>query len=109
MVFVSVFSGLLPITTLGHLTSIGTLFAFVIVCIGVIVLRRTRPELHRPYRTPFVPWVPAGGVAVCLLMMAFLDRLTWIGLTVWLLIGLVVYFGYSRRRQARILAVQPAE
>jgi len=109
MVFVSVFSGLLPITTLGHLTSIGTLFAFVIVCIGVIVLRRTRPELHRPYRTPFVPWVPAGGVAVCFLMMAFLDRLTWIGLTVWLLIGLVVYFGYSRRRQARVLAVQPAE
>lgn len=108
MVFVSFFSGLLPIRTLGHMTSIGTLFAFVIVCVGVMVLRRTRPDLPRPYRTPFVPWVPLAGIVVCMAMMVSLDVETWIRLIVWLAIGFVVYFGYSRPRQARI-AAQPAE
>jgi APA family basic amino acid/polyamine antiporter len=109
MVFVSLFSGLLPISTLGHMTSIGTLFAFVIVCIGVMVLRRTRPDLHRPYRTPFVPWVPIAGIIVCMAMMVSLDRATWYRLIIWILIGYVVYFGYSRPRSAHLPAVQPAE
>jgi len=108
MIFVSFFSGFLPITTLGHMTSIGTLFAFVIVCIGVLVLRRTRPELPRPFRTPWVPLVPILGIIVCMAMMVSLDRATWIRLIVWLIIGYAVYFGYSRRRGSGVV-VQPAE
>jgi APA family basic amino acid/polyamine antiporter len=106
MVFVSFFSGFLPIVMLGHMTSFGTLFAFIIVCIGVIVLRRTRPELPRPYRTPWVPAVPALGVLVCLLMLLFLPAITWLMALVWLVIGYAVYFGYSRR--AAVIAL-PAE
>jgi len=109
MIFVSVFAGLLPISVLGHLTSMGTLLAFVIVCIGVIVLRRTRPDLPRPYRVPMVPLVPALGVIVCLAMMVSLNRLVWTLLIVWLLIGLAVYFGYSRRHAVSLPEVQPAE
>lgn len=110
MVFVSLFSGFLPISTLGHMTSIGTLLAFVIVCIGVMVLRRTRPDLPRPYRTPLVPLVPILGIVVCLAMMLSLDRATWYRLVIWILIGLVVYFGYSRRHSHLTGGVpQPAE
>jgi APA family basic amino acid/polyamine antiporter len=97
MVFVSLFSGFLPISGLGEMTSIGTLLAFVIVCIGIIVMRRTHPELPRPYKTPFVPLVPILGVIVCLSMMVFLEPLTWLRLVVWLIIGFCIYFGYSRK------------
>ena len=97
MVFVSLFSGFLPISKLGHMTSIGTLLAFVIVCIGIMVMRRTRPDLPRPYRTPFVPVVPILGIVTCLAMMASLDVDTWYRLVIWLVIGLCIYFGYSRR------------
>ena len=96
MVFVSLFSGFLPIESLGNMTSIGTLLAFVIVCAGVIVMRKTNPDTPRPYKTPFVPVVPILGIIVCFGMMAFLDALTWVRLVVWLLIGFIVYFGYSR-------------
>jgi APA family basic amino acid/polyamine antiporter len=96
MVFVSLFSGFLPISNLGHMTSIGTLLAFVIVCIGIIVLRRTNPNAPRPYRTPFVPVVPILGVVVCMAMMVGLPVETWIRLVIWLVIGFVIYFGYSR-------------
>jgi APA family basic amino acid/polyamine antiporter len=96
MVFVSLFSGFLPISKLGHMTSIGTLLAFVIVCVGIIVMRRTNPNAPRPYRTPLVPLVPILGVAVCLAMMASLDVETWYRLVIWLVIGLAIYFGYSR-------------
>jgi len=96
MVFVSLFSGFLPIESLGNMTSIGTLLAFVIVCAGIMVMRRTQPDLPRPYRTPLVPLVPILGILVCLGMMAFLDIATWIRLVVWLVIGFAVYFGYSR-------------
>jgi APA family basic amino acid/polyamine antiporter len=95
MIFVSLFSGFLPISKLGHMTSIGTLLAFVIVCIGVLVMRRTNPDAPRPYRTPLVPVVPILGVLVCLAMMASLDWETWVRLVVWLAIGLCIYFGYS--------------
>ena len=96
MVFVSLFSGFLPISRLGHMTSIGTLLAFVIVCIGIIIMRKTNPNAPRPYRTPLVPLVPILGVLVCFAMMASLDIDTWIRLVVWLAIGLAIYFGYSR-------------
>jgi APA family basic amino acid/polyamine antiporter len=98
MIFVSIFSGFLPIVVLGHMTSFGTLFAFIIVCIGVIVLRRARPELPRPYRTPWVPVVPVLGVLVCFLMLLFLPAITWVMALTWLVIGYGVYFGYARRR-----------
>jgi APA family basic amino acid/polyamine antiporter len=95
MVFVSLFSGFLPISKLGHMTSIGTLLAFVIVCIGIIWMRKTNPNAPRPYRTPLVPLVPILGVLVCLAMMVSLDIDTWIRLVVWLAIGLTIYFTYG--------------
>ncbi len=94
--FVAVFASVIPIGILGELVSIGTLLAFVIVCAGVWVLRRTHPETPRPFRVPWVPFVPIMGMLISLLMMAGLPRDTWIRLIVWLLIGFVVYFGYSR-------------
>jgi APA family basic amino acid/polyamine antiporter len=93
----AVTAGLFPIGLLGELVSIGTLLAFVIVCAGVIVLRYTRPELPRPFRTPFVPVVPLLGVLSCGYLMYSLPVDTWIRLLVWLVIGLVVYFSYGRR------------
>ena len=96
MIFVSLFSGFVPISNLGHMTSIGTLLAFVIVSVAVIVMRKKRPDLPRPYRTPFVPLVPILAVLVCFAMMYSLDNLTWIRLIVWLAVGLAIYFGYSR-------------
>jgi APA family basic amino acid/polyamine antiporter len=110
MVFVSLFAGFIPIEVLGEMTSIGTLLAFIIVCVGVMVLRSTRPDLPRPFRTPWVPVVPVLGILVCLTMMVALDIGTWIRLFVWLAIGFVVYFFYSRPRLARVEgAPQPAE
>ena len=96
MVFVSLFSGFVPLSSLGDMTSIGTLLAFVIVCGGVMVMRKTHPNIPRPYKTPFVPVVPILGMLVCFTMMAFLDLATWIRLVVWLAIGLTIYFTYSR-------------
>lgn len=96
MLFVSLFSGFLPISKLGNMTSIGTLLAFVIVCAGVMVMRRTHPTTPRPYKTPLVPLVPILGIVVCLAMMVALDIDTWIRLFVWLAIGLAIYFGWSR-------------
>lgn len=98
MLFVCLFAAFIPARVVGEMTSIGTLFAFVLVCIGVIVLRYTRPELPRAFRTPFVPVVPALGVAVCVFMMVFLPLDTWIRLIVWMALGFVVYFGYSAKR-----------
>jgi basic amino acid/polyamine antiporter, APA family len=89
-------AGFFPIALLGELVSIGTLLAFVIVCVGVIVLRRARPDLARPFRTPLVPIVPILGVLICFGMMAFLPADTWIRLIVWMLIGIVIYFTYGR-------------
>jgi basic amino acid/polyamine antiporter, APA family len=85
-----------PIQILGNMTSIGTLLAFMIVCAGVMVLRRTHPEVERGYRVPFVPLVPVAGIVVCLVMMVSLDIYTWYRLVGWLAVGMLIYFGYSR-------------
>jgi basic amino acid/polyamine antiporter, APA family len=96
-VAVGIATGLLPLQLLGQLVNIGTLLAFVLVCIGVLVLRKKRPDLDRPFRTPWVPFVPIMGILCCLGLMATLPADTWIRLIVWLLIGFVIYFGYGRK------------
>jgi APA family basic amino acid/polyamine antiporter len=93
-----VLAGMLPISTLGELVSIGTLLAFVIVCVSVLVLRKTKPDLPRPFKTPFVPLVPILGVIFCLAQMIALPGNTWMRLVVWMLIGFIIYFGYGIHR-----------
>jgi APA family basic amino acid/polyamine antiporter len=96
----AVVAGLFPIDILGEIVSIGTLLAFVTVCIGVLVLRYSRPELPRPLRVP-LPWLTClGGVAVCGGMMYSLPADTWTRLVVWTLIGFVIYFSYGIRHSA---------
>jgi APA family basic amino acid/polyamine antiporter len=90
-----ILAGILPISILGELVSIGTLLAFAIVCVSIIVLRKTKPDLERPFRTPFVPWIPALGALICLVQMAALPLDTWLRLLVWMAIGLVIYFAYG--------------
>jgi len=97
-VMVALAGGLTPIATLGHMVSIGTLFAFVIVSIGVLVLRRTHPTLPRPFRAPWSPVVPALSALVSLALMASLPVETWYRLVVWMVIGAAIYFTYSMRR-----------
>jgi len=94
----AILAGMLPISMLGELVSIGTLLAFVIVCIGVLVLRKTKPDLHRPFKTPFVPVVPILGVIFCLSQMIALPGNTWLRLVVWMVIGFVIYFSYGIRK-----------
>lgn len=93
----AVVAGLFPIGILGELVSIGTLLAFVIVCSGVLVLRYTDPEVKRPFRTPAVHFVSVLGALCALLQMLALPRDTWIRLIVWMLLGILIYFGYSRK------------
>jgi basic amino acid/polyamine antiporter, APA family len=90
-------AGLFPIGLLGELVSIGTLLAFVIVCGGIIVLRRTEPDLPRPFRTPMVPLVPILGILICGYMMYGLPLDTWLRLAIWMALGLAIYFLYGRR------------
>jgi APA family basic amino acid/polyamine antiporter len=97
-VAVSVAAGLLPISVLSQLVSIGTLLAFVLVSIGVLVLRRTRPELERPFRTPWMPWVPIIAIVACVAQMVSLPLPTWVRLFTWLAMGMAVYFLYGRTR-----------
>jgi APA family basic amino acid/polyamine antiporter len=93
---VAVTAGFIPLRTLSELVSIGSLLAFTLVCFGVIVLRRTRPDLPRPFRVPGVPWVPVLGALVCLAQMAALPWATWERLLVWLGVGLAIYYWYGR-------------
>ena len=95
-IFVAIFASVIPIAILGELVSIGTLLAFVIVCAGVWVIRRTDPQLPRPFKTPWVPFVPIMGMAISLLMMVGLPGDTWLRLIIWLILGMVLYFGYGR-------------
>jgi APA family basic amino acid/polyamine antiporter len=96
-IIAAIVAGLFPIGLLGQLVSIGTLLAFVIVCAGVWILRVRSPELPRAFKTPAVPLVPILGIVSCLALMAALPKDTWIRLVVWLAIGLVIYFLYSRK------------
>jgi basic amino acid/polyamine antiporter, APA family len=95
-VAVGVTSALLPIQEIAELANIGTLFAFVLVCFGVWILRRAEPELRRPFHTPLVPLVPILGVVCCLFLMGSLPMVTWIRFVLWLVIGLAIYFSYGR-------------
>lgn len=96
-VLMMIIAGFIPLGELAELVNIGTLAAFVMVCVGVLVLRRTRPELPRPFKMPFGPLLPILGALSCGALMAFLPLTTWIRFGVWLLIGLAVYFLYSVR------------
>ena len=97
LIFCSVFAGIIPGDIVGEMTSIGTLFAFVLVSAGIIIMRKTDPDQPRPFRTPFVPLVPLLGMGVCFFMIYHLGWENWLRLIVWLLIGMVVYFTYSRK------------
>ena len=105
---VAIMAAFLPLRILAELVNIGTLLAFVIVCAAVLIMRRTHPDVHRPFRAPLGPVVPILGIACCLLLMFSLPAENWLRLAVWLLIGLVIYFAYSRKHSvvARVLGEQ---
>ena len=97
MLFVSAFAAFVPARVVGEMTSIGTLFAFILVCVGVWVMRKKMPEMPRAFRTPMVPLIPILGIITCLFMMVFLPMDTWIRLLVWMLIGLDIYLVYGAK------------
>jgi APA family basic amino acid/polyamine antiporter len=97
MVFVSLFAGFVPVSDLGHMVSIGTLLAFSLVCIGVLVMRKKMPDAPRAFRTPLVPFVPIAGVVVCGYLMYALPLESWIRLIIWMALGIVLYFTYGKR------------
>ena len=97
LLFVGLFAAFVPGDIVGNMTSIGTLFAFVLVCIGVMVMRKSDPNTPRPFRTPWVPFVPILGAVVCVLMMAGLGEDNWLRLIIWMAIGFVIYFAYSKK------------
>ena len=97
MLFVSIFAAFVPARVVGEMTSIGTLFAFILVCIGVMVMRKNMPDAPRGFKTPLVPLVPILGIVTCLFMMVFLPLDTWIRLIVWMIIGFDVYLWYGVR------------
>lgn len=98
MLFVSLFAAFVPARVVGEMTSIGTLFAFILVCIGVMVLRKNEPNAPRAFKTPLVPLIPILGIFTCLFMMVFLPLDTWIRLIVWMIIGFDIYAWYGMRK-----------
>ena len=98
LVLVGAFAAFIPGDIVGDMTSIGTLFAFILVCAAVIILRKTNPELPRQFKTPLVPLVPILGIIVCAAMIFGLGWTNWLRLGVWLAIGFVIYFGYSKKK-----------
>jgi APA family basic amino acid/polyamine antiporter len=96
-VLVAIMAGLLPLRILAELVSIGTLLAFLIVCIAVLIMRRTNPEAVRPFRVPLVPFIPLAGIACCLMLMFSLPAENWWRLVGWLALGIVIYYFYSRK------------
>lgn len=107
-VVVAALAGLLPINIIADLTNMGTLVAFIMVGIGVLVLRRTRPEIKRPFRCPAVQVIAPLAVLCCAFLIYNLNRLTWLFAGAWFVIGLVVYFGYSRTHST-LNAVEPSQ
>ncbi|MDA6069080.1 amino acid permease [Flavobacterium sp. AC] len=97
MVIVSLFAAFVPARVVGEMTSIGTLFAFILVCIGVLIMRKKMPDAPRAFRTPLVPFVPIAGVLVCLFMMVFLPLDTWIRLIAWMMLGFDLYLFYGMK------------
>ena len=97
LALVGAFAAFVPGDIVGDMTSIGTLFAFILVCFAVIILRKTEPALHREFKTPLVPFVPILGIIVCSAMIFGLGWPNWVRLIVWLIIGLFIYFSYSRK------------
>ncbi|MCA8829785.1 amino acid permease [Hymenobacter pini] len=95
--FIALFAGFVPISVVGEMTSIGTLLAFVMVCVGILIMRKREPDAPRGFRTPWVPVVPILGILTCVVMMVSLPWETWLRLAVWLAIGLAIYFGYGRK------------
>jgi APA family basic amino acid/polyamine antiporter len=96
-VMVAIMAALLPLRVLAELVNIGTLLAFVIVCVAVLIMRHTHPEAHRPFRVPLFPYVPILGILSCLLLMFSLPPENWVRLGIWLAVGLLIYFAYSRK------------
>jgi APA family basic amino acid/polyamine antiporter len=90
-----IIAGILPISILGELVSIGTLLAFIIVCMSVLVLRKSKPDIKRPFKTPWVPLVPILGASICFIQMASLPLDTWLRLIIWMVIGFCIYFFYG--------------
>jgi APA family basic amino acid/polyamine antiporter len=97
-VFVGFFSAIANIDEIIQLTNIGTLFAFMLVCIGILILRKREPQRPRRFRVPFVPYTPLLGIGMCLFLMAGLPLTTWIRFLLWLAVGLALYFAYGARR-----------
>jgi APA family basic amino acid/polyamine antiporter len=95
--FIALFAAFVPITVVGEMTSIGTLLAFLMVCVGILILRKTDPDAERPFKVPLVPLIPVLGILTCLGMMVFMPWETWVRLIVWLAIGLVIYFSYGKK------------
>jgi APA family basic amino acid/polyamine antiporter len=95
---VLVLAAFVPLSELSELTSIGTLFAFIVVSIGVVVLRRTRPDLPRSFKTPLVPVLPIVSVLASLWLMLNLPVITWTRFLIWMVVGLILYFAYGMRR-----------
>jgi basic amino acid/polyamine antiporter, APA family len=92
-----IIAGILPISILGELVSIGTLLAFIIVCLSVLILRKKRPEIERPFKTPWVPFVPIAGAFICFIQMVALPVATWLRLIIWMALGFCIYFFYGQK------------
>lgn len=98
LVLVALFAAFVPGDVVGHMTSIGTLFAFMLVCAAVIILRKKEPDMERKFKTPFVPFIPILGILSCGLMIFGLGPENWYRLLAWLALGFIIYFGYSKRK-----------
>lgn len=96
-IFIALFAAFVPIKVVGEMTSIGTLLAFVIVCAGILILRKTDPNAERPFKVPLVPLIPILGILVCLAMMCFMPWETWLRLFIWLAIGIGIYYFYGKK------------
>lgn len=97
LVFVSLFAGFVPVSDLGHMVSIGTLLAFVLVCFGVMVMRKKMPDAPRTFKTPWVPFVPIAGIVICLALMYSLPNESWARLVIWMALGIAIYFVYGKK------------
>lgn len=96
-VFVSLFAAFVPVRIVGEMVSIGTLFAFILVCIGIMFMRKSDPTTPRPFRAPWVPFTPIAGIVVCLSMMLSLPGDTWLRLAIWMILGIIIYFFYGKK------------